>query len=58
MSLKAESDGGNFLSFLYLTNILEPKTLSTVRKIIIAKSRSGREDFLTASVPTLIAKQY
>lgn len=58
MLLKAKSDGGNFFSFLYLTNILEPKILSTVRKTKTAKSISGREDFLTASVPTLIAKQY
>lgn len=59
MSFETESDGGNFLPILYLSNSLQSsKYLLQSGKNKQKQTKNDGEDFVITLVPTLAAKQY
>ena len=59
MLLETESDCGNFLPILYLSNSLQSsKYLLQSGKNKQKQTKNGGEDFVITLVPTLAAKQY
>ena len=59
MLLETESDGGNFLPILYLSNSLQSsKYRLQSGKNKQKQTKNGGEDFVITLVPTLAAKQY